>query len=128
VHPLVLVTLLLALVSVASAEWKESVLYTFQAGTDTYTPIGKVVLVQAGNLYGATQFGPEHGAVYQLAPPAKAGDPWTETILYTFKGNTLNDGARPGRGVVIDKTGNLFGVTEYGGTGPCILLGYFVRM
>jgi len=29
---------------------------------------------------------------------------------------------------VIDKAGNLFGVTEYGGTGPCILLGYFVRM
>ena len=123
VRPLALVTLLLALVSVASAEWKESVLYSFQAGTDTYRPIGKVVFDEAGNLYGATEFGPEQGAVYQLAPPAKAGDPWTETILYTFKGNTLNDGARPGGGLVIDKKGNLFGVTEYGGTGPCILLG-----
>jgi hypothetical protein len=118
-----LVLLLFAFVSAASAQWKESVLYSFQAGTDTYSPIGKVVLDTAGNLYGATQFGPQQGAVYQLAPPAKSGDPWTETILYTFKGNTLNDGARPGGGLVIDKKGNLFGVTEYGGTGPCILLG-----
>jgi hypothetical protein len=123
VRPLVLATLVLALVSVASAEWKESVLYSFQAGTDTYSPIGKVVLDQAGNLYGAAQFGPQQGAVYQLARPAKAGDPWTETILYTFKGNTFNDGQRPLGGLVIDKKGNLFGVTGYGGTGPCILLG-----
>jgi hypothetical protein len=123
VHPLALVTLLFALVSAASAEWRESVLYSFQAGTDTYSPIGKVVFDEAGNLYGATQFGPQQGAVYQLAPPAKAGDPWTETVLYTFKGNTLNDGARPSGGLVIDKKGNLFGVTELGGTGPCILLG-----
>ena len=123
VHPLALVTLLFALVSAASAEWRESVLYSFQAGTDTYSPIGKVVFDQAGNLYGATQFGPEQGAVYQLARPAKAGDPWTESILYTFKGNTLNDGQRPLGGLVIDKKGNLFGVTGYGGTGPCILLG-----
>jgi hypothetical protein len=123
VRPLALVTLLLALVSTAAAEWKENVLYSFQAGTDTYSPIGKVVFDEAGNLYGATQFGPEQGAVYQLARPAKAGDPWTESILYTFKGNTLNDGQRPLGGLVIDKKGNLFGVTGYGGTGPCILLG-----
>jgi len=123
VHPLALVTLLFALVSAASAEWRESVLYSFQAGTDTYRPIGKVVLDQVGNVYGATQFGPDEGAVYQLARPAKAGDPWTESILYTFKGNTSNDGQWPGGGLVMDKKGNLFGVTEYGGTGPCILLG-----
>src|ERR1700691_2634788 len=107
VRLLALATLLLALVSAASAQWNESVLYSFQGGTDTYRPIGKVVFDQAGNLYGAAQFGPQQGAVYQLARPAKAGDLWTETILYTFKGNTLNDGQRPLGGLVIDKKGNV---------------------
>jgi hypothetical protein len=61
--------------------------------------------------------------VYQLAPPAKQGDPWTETVLYIFKGNTSNDGASPYGGLVIDAAGNLYGTTGYGGTGNCTVLG-----
>jgi hypothetical protein len=79
-----------------------------------------VVFDKQGNLYGAT----ETGTVFQLAPPAKKGDAWTETVLYTFKGkNDNNDGMQPSGGLVIDSTGNLYGVTAYGGTGGCILLG-----
>jgi uncharacterized repeat protein (TIGR03803 family) len=115
----------------ASAEWKEKVLYSFQGVTDGATPVGGVVFDSAGNLYGATQDGGsanclsiyQCGTVYQLAPPAKKGDPWTETVLYVFKGNASNDGASPFGGLVMDGAGNLYGTTAYGGTGDCVLLG-----
>ena len=63
------------------------------------------------------------GTVYQLAPPARQGGPWTETVLYVFKGNASQDGASPAGGLVMDSAGNLYGTTAYGGTGNCVLLG-----
>jgi hypothetical protein len=123
--------LALILVPPASAEWKESVLYSFQGNTDGQTPVGSVVFDSAGNLYGATTEGGSSscmspyqcGTIYQLAPPAKKGDPWTETVLYVFQGNAMNDGASPFGGLVIDSAGNLYGTTGYGGKGNCVLLG-----
>jgi len=109
-----------ALASVASAEWKEKVLYSFQGGGDGAYPAGGVVFDKQGNLYGVTSDG---GGVYQLAPPAKQGGAWTETVLYVFKGNSEGDGATPEGGLVIDAAGNLYGTTAYGGTGDCVLLG-----
>ena len=112
---------ILTLVSTASAEWKEQVLYSFQGGTDDGSvPAGGVVFDAQGNLYGATTDG---GMVYQLGPPAQQGDPWTETVLYTFKGKQYNDGDLPNSGLLIDSQGNLYGVTAYGGSGDCVLLG-----
>jgi hypothetical protein len=127
---LVFVALVL-LSSSASASWKEKVLYSFQGIPDGAQPAGGVVFDQAGNLYGATtgggssscvSFG-ECGTVYQLTPPVKRGDPWTEALLYVFKGNASNDGATPGGSLVIDSSGNLYGSTAYGGTGGCTILG-----
>jgi hypothetical protein len=126
-----LVIVTLALATTASAEWKEKVLYSFQSIPDGATPVGAVVFDKAGNLYGTTRDGgssscpsvQQCGTVYQLAPPAKQGDPWTETVLYIFKGNTSNDGASPYGGLVIDAAGNLYGTTGYGGTGNCTVLG-----
>ena len=116
-----LLPLLLALACHASAaSWNEKVLYSFQGGSDGQTPAGGVVFDSQGNLYGAT----EAGTVFQLAPPAKKGDPWTETVLYIFLGKSNNnDGLQPSGGLVIDNSGNLYGTTAYGGTGGCILLG-----
>ncbi len=93
----------LALTSTASAGWKEKVLYSFQGGSDGSTPAGGVVFDKAGNLYGATTDGGADncspmaacGTVYQLAPPAKEGEPWTETVLRVFKGKASNDGEFP---------------------------------
>ena len=125
--------LLLALViSVsASAEWKESVLYSFQGIPDGQLPVGSIVFDSAGNLYGATTDGgsascksaAQCGTIFQLARPAKKGAAWTETVLYVFKGNAYNDGASPAGGLVMDVAGNLYGTTAYGGTGNCVLLG-----
>jgi len=128
---LVCFAILLATVSVASASWKEKVLYSFQGLPDGSLPVGAVVFDQQGNLYGATAEGgssscrsvQQCGTVYQLAPPAKQGGRWTETVLHVFKGNTSNDGATPAGGLVIDSAGNLYGTTAYGGTGNCVVLG-----
>ena len=128
---LTLVAVILTLASAATASWNEKVLYSFQGGADGATPVGGVVFDQQGNLYGATQDGGSSschsivqcGTVYQLAPPVKQGDPWTETVLYVFKGNASNDGASPYGGLVIDSAGNLYGTTGYGGAGDCVLLG-----
>jgi uncharacterized repeat protein (TIGR03803 family) len=122
--------LLLVLPPTASAEWKEKVLYSFQGGTtDGALPAGGVVFDAAGNLYGATTQGfgfcppAQCGSVFQLSPPVKQGDPWTETVLHVFTGNINGDGDTPAGGLVIDSSGNLYGTTAYGGTGDCILLG-----
>ena len=133
IRVLVCLGIVLATVSVASASWKEKVLYSFQGGlNDGSVPAGGVVFDRAGNLYGATTgggpdscapIGNECGTVFQLAPPAKKGDPWTETILYQFKGEGSQDGSAPAGGVILDAAGNIYGTTAYGGTGDCILLG-----
>jgi len=126
---LVVLTVLLA--ASAAAEWHEKVLYSFQGGTDGSTPAGGVVFDKAGNLYGATTDGGSNncpgiaqcGTVFQLQPPAKHGDPWTENQLYIFKGKNSNDGETPAGGVIFDQAGNLYGTTAYGGSGGCVLLG-----
>jgi hypothetical protein len=118
-------------VSIASATWNEKVLYSFQGLPDGSLPVGAVVFDPAGNLYGATTEGgssscisvAQCGTVYKLAPPAQTGGPWTETVLYVFKGNASKDGASPAGGLVIDAAGNLYGTTAYGGTGNCVVLG-----
>jgi hypothetical protein len=127
-RPLVLLVVMLALGASASAEWKERVLYSFQGGaTDGALPAGGVVFDAAGNLYGATTQGfglcppAQCGSVFQLAPPVKKGDQWTETVLHAFTGN--GDGDTPVGGLVIDSEGNLYGTAGYGGTGDCVLLG-----
>jgi len=117
----------------ASAAWKEKVLYSFQGGTnDGSYPYGSVIFDKQGNLYGVLQdfggdscapLGGECGAVYQLSPPAQKGGSWTETLLYEFQGKGANDGESPNSGLVMDESGNLYGLTAYGGTGNCMLLG-----
>jgi hypothetical protein len=122
---------MLTLVSTASAEWKEQVLYSFQGVTDGQLPLGGIVFDSKGNLYGATTQGgatncsplADCGTVFQLTPPAKKGDSWTETVLYVFKGAKQGDGDEPAGGLLIDSQGNLYGTTAYGGTGDCVLLG-----
>jgi hypothetical protein len=130
---LVLFAVALTLAVPACAEWNEKVLYSFQGGpNDGAFPVGGVVFDVQGNLYGVLQdYGPascapignECGAIFQLAPPAHKGDPWIETVIYRFQGKGENDGESPNGGLVIDGEGNLYGVTAYGGTGDCVLIG-----
>ena len=42
------------------------------------------------------------------------GGSWTENVLYAFN-FSAGDGAYPYPGVILDPSGNLYGVTYYGG-------------
>ena len=101
-----------------SKAWAKTTLYTFSGGSDGAGPMAGVIFDKAGNLYGTTNMGGTFGfgTVFQLSPPAIAGDRWTESILYNFKG--APDGESPqNSGVVFDPEGNLYGATFRGGVG-----------
>ena len=114
-------------ISPPGTAWTETVLYSFAGGSDGANPFGNLVADKAGNLYGTTLVGGGSancpgtpagcGIVFQLAPPAAQGDPWTETVLYSFAG--LTDGANPDAGLIMDSTGNLYGTTLNGGGVTC---------
>lgn len=115
-----------------AASPKESVLYSFQGTPDGFSPSGRLAMDKVGNLYGTTWFGGTGGptcefgtcgTVFQLTPPATSGGAWTESVLYNFQGYTLGDGSTPTGGVIWGKGDKLYGVTAYGGSGPCTLLG-----
>lgn len=88
-------------------------LHNFQENDiDGYSPDAGLVMDAKGNLYGTTYQGGEHndGVVYKVAPNGR------ETILHSF-GATSTDGSGPANVVlVMDKQGNLYGTTAYGGT------------
>jgi uncharacterized repeat protein (TIGR03803 family) len=96
--------------------WTETVLYNFGNGNDGSGPGGNLVFDSAGNLYGTTEGGGTHndGTVFRLTPGPTG---WTESILYSFTGHIYGpDGNSPVGGLVMDKQGNLYGVTKFGGT------------
>lgn len=97
-----------------SCSWTETLLYSFQGGTDGAVPYGSVKFDQAGNIYGTTAHGGMRcgegcGTVYQLTP---LGGGWTESIIYAF---SVAEGQMPLSGVILDNTGNLYGTTLAGG-------------
>ena len=101
--------------------WTETVLYSFQGGSDGANPTyGDLVFDRAGNLYGTTPSGGSSncvrgcGTVYELSP---SNGGWTERILYRFQGSA--DGANPYAGVILDRVGNLYGTSAGGGLADC---------
>jgi len=87
----------------------ESVLYTFTGGSDGGQPNG-VTRDATGNLYGTTSDGGmgDNGVVFKVNTTGQ------ERVLYTFTGG--NDGGSSFAGVTLDRAGNLFGTTNFGGT------------
>ena len=97
----------------------ETVLYSFNGGSDGAEPHAGLFRDSAGNFYG-TGFSAgdlsrncalNHGCgvVFTLS---KAG---VENALYTFTNGS--DGANPAGGLVRDSAGNLYGTTKLGGAG-----------
>ena len=88
-------------------------LYSFGANNDGANPQARVVIGQNGVLYGATQGG--GGTLFELAPPAAAGEPWTEQTLLAFGADNVSASSRP-VGDLLYCNGVLFGTTYDGGT------------
>lgn len=86
---------------------KQTVLYTVPSGSGPYG--AGLIMDHAGNLYGTTSFSgaDSHGTVFRIDPEGN------ETDLYSFTGG--NDGNSPWAAVTMDKKGDLYGTTVYGG-------------
>jgi uncharacterized repeat protein (TIGR03803 family) len=100
----------------AGSQWKETSLYDFPSCANGCAPIGTMALDKAGNLYGVTAAGGSPdcqggcGVVFELSP--QRNGTWKYGVLHKFDGT---DGNGP-LDVILDGKGNLFGVTESGGT------------
>ncbi|MGD0190399.1 MAG: choice-of-anchor tandem repeat GloVer-containing protein [Rhizomicrobium sp.] len=94
-------------------------LHMFQHEADGAVPQGGLARDASGNLYGTTWAsgttycgGKGCGVVFKIAPDG------TFTTLHAFLGPThKKDGSYPTAGVVLDKSGNLYGTTSSGGAG-----------
>jgi uncharacterized repeat protein (TIGR03803 family) len=99
----------------------EKVLYAFRGETDGYLPNGTLVRDSEGNLYGTTQRGGNNncaeggcGVVFKLSATGEF------RVLHTFE---RNDGDQPVNALVQDTSGNLYGMTTYGGAYDCFDIG-----
>jgi uncharacterized repeat protein (TIGR03803 family) len=95
-----------------SKSGKETVLHSFGGTGDGSNPNNNLAIDAQGNLLGTTVYGGAFGQG-MLFKVDKVGN---ETVLYNF-GATAGDGAFPEAGVVLDKQGNIYGTTVWGGSG-----------
>jgi uncharacterized repeat protein (TIGR03803 family) len=105
-----------------SGGWTQTIVHSFSANAQGYEPNSDLVFDSDGNLFGTTAYGGlladclvnvGCGTVFRLSP--QSGGTWTETTLDAFNGK---DGQLPTQ-VTFDPSGNLIGVTPYGGVGTC---------
>ena len=110
-------TFAVLLIGAGIASGQEQVLYSFNDSSGSVLPQASLVSDSAGNLYGTTFYGGAYGmgTVYKLSP---ADSGWNETILHSFNIDGV-DGFFPTSTLVFDSAGNLYGTTQYGGTGNC---------
>ncbi len=94
--------------------WTETVLYRFGGANvgDGGDPTGTLLIDAEGNLYGTASAG--NGVIFELLAPAEKGGAWAEKVLWAFGGQP--DGQIPEASLIFDAQGNLYGVTEDGGT------------
>lgn len=93
--------------------WSDSILYSFSGGTDGGAP-WDLDTSSDGAIYGVANLGGKYGdgVVFKLTPNLK--NKYSYSVVYNFRGGS--DGQGP-TGINVDATsGNLYGVTSYGGT------------
>ena len=102
--------------------WTKTVLHSF-SGPDGARPSPQIiedvpgpslVFGSSGALYGTTEVGGSNdpagtgpaGTVFELAPPATAGEAWAETVLYSLSGS--GEAPHTPNGVLIDPSGAVY--------------------
>jgi uncharacterized repeat protein (TIGR03803 family) len=99
----------------AGGSWSETVIYSFQGGTDGSSPVGTLMPDRSGNLFGTASFGGSAvggGTVFELAPGSNGQ--WTESLPWAFTGG--QDGDFPVHGVAVGPVSQLYAAAGYGGT------------
>jgi uncharacterized repeat protein (TIGR03803 family) len=96
-----------------ASSWTLAVIHTFTGGADgAGGSAGRLIFDAAGNIYAVATVGGANGLgnVFKLS---LVQGKWQLTPLYAFKDQP--DGALPYGGVILDKSGNLYGTTYYAG-------------
>jgi hypothetical protein len=103
-----------------SGEWTPTILHSLNGGSDGLNVNGALAIDSNGVLYGAARSGGTGcvklggcGTVFTLTPPKTTGQSWSFSVIYNFAGGKA--GQNPG-GVVLDKSGNLYGISEFDGS------------
>jgi uncharacterized repeat protein (TIGR03803 family) len=96
--------------------WIETVIHSFQNGSDGASPYGGLVMDAEGNLYGTTASGGAGGGgtVFELSP---SGGGWTFSVISSLAGTRAGGG--PQGTLAFDSAGNLYGTTYLEGTHQC---------
>jgi uncharacterized repeat protein (TIGR03803 family) len=99
----------------SNGTWTETTLFDFTVsdGGNGGNQTSGLALDAAGNLFAASPYGGVNqvGIVYELTPTTGY---WNYSTVHTFTGG--GDGGYPYAGLSVDKAGNLYGATIYGGT------------
>jgi uncharacterized repeat protein (TIGR03803 family) len=107
----------------SQGEWTETIIHLFNSAIDNDGTFPQGLLMDIhGNLYGSTEFGGGNvglctnldgcGTVYELSPSNGA---WQERLLFSFD-EGLDGGLPDNDRLVMDRAGNLWGTTLFGGT------------
>jgi uncharacterized repeat protein (TIGR03803 family) len=102
----------------AGSSWTVQYLCTF----GTTASLQPLTISAAGQIYWTTPGGGRSacgsedgcGALYELMPPTPPGGTWKLRVLHSFTGKD-GDGYQPNPGLVITKSGDVYGTTYYGG-------------
>ena len=110
-----IIAAILILTGIAATQ--ETILANLNSSGGEVLPKGNLIADAAGNLYGTSFYGGQHdqGTVYELWPTAHG---YKGAVLHSFNPNGV-DGFGPMSGVIMDKAGDLYGSTEFGGSGSC---------
>jgi uncharacterized repeat protein (TIGR03803 family) len=102
----------------SKGEWVSTILTSFSntKGWAGYGPYSGLALYSDGSVYGTTCAGGLYGlgVLFKLVP--QDNGKWTLKLIHPFTGG--RDGGGPG-GVILDNSGNLFGVANVVGLGSC---------
>jgi hypothetical protein len=101
--------------------WSHKVLFSFLGGNGGAFPNDGGLIGPNSVLYGTAMGGNACtissslgcGIVYRLMPPGGISSSWKYEVVYRFKGG--RDGASPSGHLGFDATGNVYGVTQFGG-------------
>ncbi|MGA8492533.1 MAG: choice-of-anchor tandem repeat GloVer-containing protein [Terriglobales bacterium] len=90
----------------------ETVLYSFNGGTDGNEPLGGLSFDKVGHLFGTTLGGGAHnwGTVFKMT---KTSNGWVLQTIHSFANS---DGADPYGTLVVKGSGTLYGTTDVGGS------------
>jgi uncharacterized repeat protein (TIGR03803 family) len=103
-----------------SGGWGETILHSFNYA-DGASPYATPIFDKAGDLYGTTFSGGTNGGGSLFRLKRASGGEWNERALYSFcrGGFPCKDGVGPYAGMVLDRSGNLYGTTTQGGGNTC---------